>query len=61
MIRTDRLVLRPPAERDVPAIVAGCSDPAVARNIPLIPEPYTERDARAWLAADEERRRATAR
>jgi RimJ/RimL family protein N-acetyltransferase len=59
VIRTERLVLRPPAERDVPAIVAGCSDPAVARNIPLIPAPYTERDARAWLAADEERRRAS--
>ena len=50
MIRTGRLVLRTPAERDVPAIVAGCSDPDVPRNIPLIPTPYTERDARDWLA-----------
>jgi RimJ/RimL family protein N-acetyltransferase len=39
----------------VPAIVTGCSDPEVPRYIPLIPVPYTERDAREWLAGAEER------
>lgn len=58
MIRTERLVLRAPAERDVPAIVAGCGDPDVARYIPVIPVPYTERDARQWLAGLDARLRA---
>jgi RimJ/RimL family protein N-acetyltransferase len=49
VIRTARLVLREPAERDVPAIVAGCSDPDVPRYIPLIPSPYGSADARGWL------------
>jgi RimJ/RimL family protein N-acetyltransferase len=57
VIRTPRLVLRPPEERDVPAIVAGCSDPEVPRFIPLIPVPYTEADARDWLAGEAARRR----
>jgi RimJ/RimL family protein N-acetyltransferase len=56
MIRTQRLVLREPAERDVPAIVAGCRTPDVPRYIPLIPSPYDEADARDWLAGLAERR-----
>lgn len=60
MIRTERLVLREPAERDVPAIVAGSSEPDVPRHIPLIPEPYSEADARGWLAGLAERRAADA-
>jgi RimJ/RimL family protein N-acetyltransferase len=55
---TARLVLRPPDERDVPQIVDGCADPEVARYIPLIPVPYGERDARAWLEGRDERRRS---
>jgi RimJ/RimL family protein N-acetyltransferase len=55
MIRTARLVLRPPDERDVPQLVEGCSDPGVPRYIPMIPVPYGEEDARAWLAGDRER------
>jgi RimJ/RimL family protein N-acetyltransferase len=55
VVTTPRLVLRPPAERDVPAIVMGCSDPDVALYIPVIPVPYTEEDARGWLAGAEER------
>jgi RimJ/RimL family protein N-acetyltransferase len=49
VIRTGRLVLRAPAERDVPAIVAGCREPDVSRYIPLIPASYSEADAREWL------------
>jgi RimJ/RimL family protein N-acetyltransferase len=50
LVRTPRLVLRPPADRDVPAIVTGCGDAEVARYIPAMPVPYTEADARRWLA-----------
>jgi ribosomal-protein-alanine N-acetyltransferase len=49
-LRTARLVLRPPQEHDIPRIVAACSSPDVARYIPHIPVPYTEADAREWLA-----------
>jgi RimJ/RimL family protein N-acetyltransferase/peptidase E len=55
LIRTPRVVLREPNLRDVPQIVDGCSDPEVARFIPAIPVPYTERDAREWLASTDER------
>ena len=39
VLRTSRLVLRAPEERDVAAIVSGCSDPEVARYVPVIPAP----------------------
>jgi RimJ/RimL family protein N-acetyltransferase len=58
VLRTERLELREPAERDVPQIVAGCSEPDVPRYIPFIPAPYTERDAREWLAGSVSRRRS---
>jgi RimJ/RimL family protein N-acetyltransferase len=58
-LRTLRLVLRPPNVGDVPAIVAGCSDPEVARYIPLIPAPYTGEDARRWLSGADERWRTS--
>ncbi len=57
VLKTPRLVLRPPEDRDVPAIVVGCSDVAVGRYIPVIPVPYSERDARDWLAGANERYR----
>jgi RimJ/RimL family protein N-acetyltransferase len=46
------LVLRPWSEGDVDAIVAGCNDPEVARWIPLIPRPYTEADALAFIRGE---------
>ena len=46
------LVLRPWADDDVDAIVAGCNDPDVARWIPTIPHPYTEEDARAFIRGE---------
>ncbi len=48
-------MLRAPDERDVPAIVEGCSDPNVTRFIPVLPIPYTEADARWWLGGADER------
>ena len=44
-----RLLLRPPEERDVPAIVEACQDEAIARWIP-VPVPYTEDHARQFVA-----------
>jgi RimJ/RimL family protein N-acetyltransferase len=49
-LRTGDLLLRPPVEPDVPDIVAACQDPDIARFLPFIPVPYTEADARDWIA-----------
>ncbi|MET9605020.1 GNAT family protein [Streptomyces sp. NPDC006512] len=46
-LTTARLVLRPFAERDVPAVRAACDDPTTQRWLPL-PSPYTEAHARWW-------------
>ena len=51
-LRDGDLVLREWTEDDVPAIVAGCNDPEIAHWIPLIPHPYTEADALAFLSGD---------
>jgi len=50
-LRDESLVLRPPTRDDVPAIVEACQDPELARFIPGFPSPYTERDARGWIAS----------
>jgi RimJ/RimL family protein N-acetyltransferase len=42
---------------DVPAIVAACQDPEIPRWTP-VPEPFTEEDAREWLATHEPKMRA---
>lgn len=46
----DGIVLRPFIAEDAAAITEGCQDPEVARWIP-IPVPYTEEDARAYIAS----------
>ncbi len=50
-LRDGELLMRPPTEADVPAVVAACQDPEISRFIPLVPRPYGEDDARSWLAA----------
>ena len=50
--RDGDLTLRPWTEDDIPALVAGCNDPEIARWIPLIPHPYTDADARAFLTME---------
>jgi RimJ/RimL family protein N-acetyltransferase len=50
-LRDGELLLRPPAEADIPAVVAACSDPEITRFIPFMPSPYSDDDARRWLAA----------
>jgi RimJ/RimL family protein N-acetyltransferase len=58
-LRAGNLLLRPPEERDLDAIVEGCRDPDVPRFIPFVPIPYTEDDARAFLADVREAWRTT--
>jgi RimJ/RimL family protein N-acetyltransferase len=43
------LVLREWQGDDVPALVAAINDPDIAYWIPLVPHPYSEEDARAFL------------
>ncbi|MBN6055577.1 GNAT family N-acetyltransferase [Nonomuraea sp. RK-328] len=50
MLSTGSLVLRAPDEADVEAMTATGRDPVTARFLPLLPEPYTEQDARDHLA-----------
>lgn len=52
-LEDDVVRLRQFEESDVPAIVAACQDPEIPRWT-AVPSPYTEADARAWLASDEE-------
>jgi RimJ/RimL family protein N-acetyltransferase len=52
-LEDDVVRLRPFEESDVPAITAACQDPEIPRWT-AVPSPYTEADARAWLASDEE-------
>jgi RimJ/RimL family protein N-acetyltransferase len=51
-LRDGDLVLRPFTLDDVPAITRACQDPEIQRWIPVIPRPYTEEDARAFVTAD---------
>lgn len=48
-LKTGRLVLRPPAASDIPAIVAGLNDFEVTRYLTRVPYPYGEADAHWWL------------
>jgi RimJ/RimL family protein N-acetyltransferase len=47
-------MLRPWEEADVPTLVAACNDPEITRWIPVIPSPYTEDDARAFIGGTSE-------
>ncbi len=49
---TDGVVaLRQWAEGDVPAIVAGCREEEIERWLDQVPQPYSERDAREYIAS----------
>jgi len=51
-LHDDDLVLRPWTEDDVPALAAACNDPEIPRWIPVIPSPYTEQDALAFIRGE---------
>jgi RimJ/RimL family protein N-acetyltransferase len=48
-LRDADLELRPWTMDDVPALVDACNDPEIRHWIPIIPRPYTEEDARAFI------------
>ena len=51
VILTDGVVtLRAIEQGDAPAVFAACQDALIAHFLP-VPQPYTEADARAWVAA----------
>ena len=49
--------VRAPEERDVPAMVAACQDPAISRWT-RVPSPYTPEDARRFIALAQAEARA---
>jgi RimJ/RimL family protein N-acetyltransferase len=49
-IATARLLLRPLAAADVPALAAGLGDAAVARMLARVPHPYAAGDAAIYVA-----------
>jgi RimJ/RimL family protein N-acetyltransferase len=51
VLRTDRLVLRPPRLADARRVAALCSDRRIAENTARIPHPYALSDAHAWIDA----------
>ncbi len=57
-LETERLLLRPPGRRDVPAIVPLANDYDVAMNLSKLPHPYTAQDGENFVATAEEKRAA---
>jgi RimJ/RimL family protein N-acetyltransferase len=51
-LRDGDLELRAWSEADVPALVDACNDPEIPRWIPVIPQPYTEADAFAFVRGE---------
>jgi RimJ/RimL family protein N-acetyltransferase len=49
LIKTTRLVLRPPVAADAEAIAHHLNDFAVSGNLAQVPHPYRLEDAKAWL------------
>jgi RimJ/RimL family protein N-acetyltransferase len=49
-LRDGDLLLRRYAAGDAEALVAVLNDEEIARFIPLVPQPYTRREADAWVA-----------
>ena len=51
-LHDEGITLRPWAEDDVPALAAACNDLEIPRWIPVIPSPYTEQDALAFIRGE---------
>ena len=49
VFQTERLVLRPFAPTDAPALVTALNDPNMACGLATVPHPYTAQDAAAYL------------
>ena len=55
-LESERLLLRRPERRDIPAIVPLANDFDVAKNLSRFPHPYTMADAENFLAQADEKR-----
>ncbi|MFC4949652.1 GNAT family N-acetyltransferase [Pseudonocardia sp. GCM10023141] len=53
VLENERVRLRPFTDADVPRIVEACSDERTRRWLTLIPHPYTEESARAFIRTNE--------
>jgi RimJ/RimL family protein N-acetyltransferase len=49
LLETSRLILRPPQQRDIPAIVTWIGDWDVAKYVSRAPHPYREQDAQEFI------------
>ena len=58
ILEADRLLLRRPERRDIPAIVPLANDYDVAKNLSKLPHPYTAQDGETFVAMAEEKRAA---
>ena len=56
LLKTERLLLRPPEASDMAAMVALANDYDVAKNLSTMPHPYCEEDARSFLAREQDGR-----
>jgi len=45
------IVLREWRDSDVPAVAAACREPEIARWLDQVPQPYSDRDAREYIAS----------
>lgn len=57
---TERLVMRPPHEDDIPELVELAGNRKVAEMLGRMPHPYGEREARAFIRAVADRKAGTA-
>jgi RimJ/RimL family protein N-acetyltransferase len=60
VLRTERLVMRPPNEGDVPALAQLADNRAIAEMVARMPHPYGEAEARAFVAMAGDRNRSGA-
>ncbi|MEI9997047.1 MAG: GNAT family N-acetyltransferase [Rhizomicrobium sp.] len=58
LLETDRLLLRRPERRDIPALVPLANNYEVAKNLSKLPHPYTAQDGEDFVAHAEEKRAA---
>jgi RimJ/RimL family protein N-acetyltransferase len=56
VLATKRLIMRAPRESDIPALVELADNHHVAQMLALMPHPYGEKDARAFIAMSVGRR-----
>lgn len=50
ILETERLLLRPPERRDIPALVPLANDYEVAKNLSTLPHPYSDKHGEEFIA-----------